>query len=222
MPELFSREPNLTRIWVDRQMNKIPPFDSAQLVKMCTNYFFTIYTLSSASETSLTISVFIGPGNANEFCFRFRFERKLSHHFIEFRIFWILIISVLCLQIFEAIDFKFAGCWMNEWMNERKNQIVRGFMEGKVPQIIFHMRQTWGSWLIRQCYENLFTPIQFQKTSLNRTNLVISQKYKSKWGQNASVLCWASWYQEVKIIDLPPKRVVKPAIGFAAVPDFYN
>jgi len=138
MPELFSREPNLTRIWVDRQMNKIPPFDSAQSVKMCKNYILTIYTLSSASETSLTISMFTEPGNANEFCFRFRFERKLLHHFIGFRIFWILIISVLCLQIFEAIDSKFAGCWMNEWMNERKNQIVRGFRGQSPTNYISH------------------------------------------------------------------------------------
>lgn len=135
MPELFSREPNLTRIWVDRQMNKIPPFDSAQSVKMCTNYFFTIYTLSSASETSLTISMFTDTGNANEFCFRFRFEQKLSHHFIEFRIFWILIIPVLCLQIFEAIDSKFTGCWMNGWTNERKNQMYADLWREKSHEL---------------------------------------------------------------------------------------
>jgi len=136
--------------------------------------------------------------------------------YFEFSLFLFFVSKFLKQSIPNLRDVE----WMNEWTNERIR--LYADLEGKVPQIIFHMRQTWGNWLIRQCYENLFTPIQFQKTSLNRTNLVISQKYKTKWGQNASVLCWTSWYQEVKIIDLPPKRVVKPAIGFAAVPDFYN
>lgn len=218
MPELFSREPNLTRIWVDRQMNKIPPFDSAQSVKMCTNYFFTIYTRLKRALHQYVYR----HGKCKWVLLSFSIWTKVIASF--HRISDILNSHYSCSLSPNFWSNRFQICGMlNEWMNERtKESDVRGFMEGKVPRIIFHMRQTWGNWLIRHCYENLFTPIQFQKTSLNRTNLVISQKYKTKRGQNASVLCWTSWYQEVKIIDLPPKRVVKPAIGFAAVPDFYN
>lgn len=77
MPELFSREPNLTRISVDRQMNKIPPFDSAQSVKMCKNYILTIGRLKRAFQSVCL------PNREMQMNFAFVFDLKESYCIIS-------------------------------------------------------------------------------------------------------------------------------------------